>query len=69
VLVEAVLSSFLDISLNCSLAFSASPLLMVSSRCLICVFIWLLLARLIVLLLVFCFALFFDCNDCATSIS
>ena len=69
VLVEAVLSNFLTTSLYCSLAASASPLLIAVSKCLICVFIWLLRARLVVLLLIFCFALFFACNDCATLIS
>ena len=69
VLVDAVLSNLRATSLYCSPAASASPLLTAVSKCLICVFIWLLRARLLVLLLVFCLALFFACNECATSIS
>jgi len=69
VLVAAVLSSLRTMSWYCSLAASMSPPLKAVSKCLICVFTWLLRARLIVLLLAFCFTLFFADNECATIIS
>jgi len=69
VLVDAVLSNLRATSLYCSPAASMLPSLTAVSKCLICVFIWLLRARLIVLLLVFCLALFFACNECTTAIS
>jgi len=69
VLVDAVLSSFLVTSLNCSVAASTLPLSRISSKCLICVLTRLLRARFVVLLFTFCLALFFACNECATVIS
>ncbi len=69
VLVAAVSSSFFTTSRYCSLAASTSPLLKAVSKCLICVFTWLLRARLTALLLAFCLTLFFADNECATIIS